>query len=210
MPHLSAHVHSALLIYFLITRMIRNVWRIWIINWKSQKNVMEISKYIFFFWVATSKVQGDISLKTPQGFLNTQTLIPVKAHHLCAQNEKDKLKALSPWGDQRNQGKKKLWKSMLSFSRSIETEHFGGEILLSNALGQAVHAHHLFFSLQYQMWQHQTEQTALSITQLEETNALQCTAQYSYGQPPDNDLNDHKAVVFIIQNFKKKPKEITW
>lgn len=32
---------------------------------------------------------------------------------------------------------------------------FWGEILLSNALGQAVHAHHLFFSLQYQMRQQQ-------------------------------------------------------
>lgn len=47
------------------------------------------------FFVATSKVQGEILLKTPQGVLNTQTLIPVKAN-LCAQNEKDKLVTLSP------------------------------------------------------------------------------------------------------------------
>lgn len=80
---------------------------------------------------------------------------------------------------------------------------FEGESLLSSAVGQVVHAHRLLFTFQYQMWQHQT---ALSITQLEETNALQYRAQYSYGQPHDNDLNYHKAVIFIIQNgfFKAK------
>lgn len=48
------------------------------------------------------------------------------------------------------------------------------------------------------------QQTALSITQLEETNALQYIALYSYGQPRDNDLNDHKAVICIKQNLKNK------
>lgn len=103
-------------------------------------------------------------------------------------------------------GSSKSWKEkavevnafILKISKS---RAFQGESLLSNALGQVVHAHHLFFSLQYQMWRHQT---ALSITQLEETNTLQYTAQYSYGQPHDNDLNDHKAVICIIQNFKNK------
>lgn len=105
-------------------------------------------------------------------------------------------------------GSSKSWKEKAvevnSFILKInKSRAFQGGSLLSNALSQVIHAHHLFFSLQYQMWQHQT---ALSITQLEETNALQCTAQYSYGQPGDNHLNYHKAVISVIQNFKEKKK----
>lgn len=94
---------------------------------------------------------------------------------------------------------------MFPFSNSTGTEHFGGKVLFSNALGHVVHAHNLFFSFQYQTWQHQAANSSVH-HQLEETNALQYTAQYSYGQPHDNDLNDHKSGFFIIQNFFKKQR----
>lgn len=84
-----------------------------------------------------------------------------------------------------------------------KNREFQGKNLLSNALGQVVHVT-INFLLCNSRCGNIKQQTALSITQLEETNALQHTAQYSYGQPHDNDLNDHKAVIFIIQNKKKK------
>lgn len=109
-------------------------------------------------------------------------------------------------------GPSKSWKekavevnvSILKFNRD---RAFWRESLFSNALGHVVHAHNLFFSFQYQTWQHQTANSSVH-HQLEETNALQYTAQYSYGQPHDNDLNDHKSGFFIIQNFFKK--QIIW
>lgn len=63
MPHLSARVHSALLMDLLIVRMLeclKNMTK----KLKISKNVMKISKYVNFF-VATSKLQGETLLKMP-------------------------------------------------------------------------------------------------------------------------------------------------
>lgn len=63
MPHLSARVHSALLMDLLIVRMLeclKNMTK----KLKISKNIMKISKYVNFF-AATSKLQGETLLKMP-------------------------------------------------------------------------------------------------------------------------------------------------
>lgn len=89
-----------------------------------------------------------------------------------------------------------------TFSLKINTsKEFQGKNLLSRALGRVVHSHRLFFDLWYQMWLDQTANNSVHHPAgKNKCIAIYSSASISCGLTIWNDLNDHKAVLFKIQN----------